>query len=511
MDIVRSKKNIITSVFFKVILLALGIMTTRYLIRYTGNEVNGIYSLFKSIVGFLTIAELGVGTAISYCMYKPIVDGDNAVVSALYRLFKKTYCIIGFLILIAGLCVMPFLPLLAKDYTVDINIYLTYALMLVSIVLSYFYSAKSSLINAYKNNYVTTIISSGGMAVQQVAQMVILIAFRSFVLFLICRIVFVALQWIATEICVRKCHGDILENKTSKISPELKSEIISNIKAMFMHKIGGALVNSVDSMIISAFCGVVLLGKYSNYVSIMTSMVGVLILFFTPLTSIIGHLYAESGGEELKKYYSFFNGVNFILGAVFFLGYYAVIDEVVFIFFGSGLELPSSVKLVITLNYFIQFLRQSTLLFRDSTGTFYYDRWKPLIEGGANLLLSLLFVYIFPTQYKLIGVLVATIITNLLICHTIEPYVLYKHVFKCSMRKREFEIYLQMVVFAVLLFVFEAVNVSLSSVWGTFVLNGCIAVLIAAVSLPITLATNKGFRFYMSSFMKKTLARLKRG
>ena len=114
MDIIRSKKNILTSIIFKIVLLALGIMTTRFLIQNAGNEINGLNSLFKSIVGVLNIVELGIGTAISYCIYKPIVEGNDAVVSALYKLLKKMYFVIALIILVGGLLVLPLSSLLVR-------------------------------------------------------------------------------------------------------------------------------------------------------------------------------------------------------------------------------------------------------------------------------------------------------------------------------------------------------------------------------------------------------------
>ena len=179
---------------------------------------------------------------------------------------------------------------------------------------------------------------------------------------------------------------------------------------MFMHRIGGVLVNTADSVIISAFIGVVILGKYTNYTTIMTAMTGVLGLFFTPLTSIIGHLYVEQDKTEVKKYLNFFHTFNFIIGIIFFLGYYAVIDNLVNICFKSNEELVLTrpISFIITLNYFIQFMRQATLLFRDATGTFYNDRWKPLFEGLLNVALSIgfvfLFSYLFGEDFAVVGV-----------------------------------------------------------------------------------------------------------
>ena len=117
----------------------------KILSAYTLSEI----LIVLTIIGVLAVADLGVGSAITFCMYKPIVEGDNDKVSALYCLFKKLYIIIGFVILAAGLILMIFIKHLAKDYaSLTVNLYLTFALMLVSVVITYFFSAKMSLIIA---------------------------------------------------------------------------------------------------------------------------------------------------------------------------------------------------------------------------------------------------------------------------------------------------------------------------------------------------------------------------
>lgn len=367
------------------------ILVRRCLIQYVGNEVNGLNSLYLSIMGFLSVAELGVGSAITFSMYKPIVEKNEAQVAALYQIFKKSYRVIGSVIFVAGMLLMPFLPHLAKDYvTLDFSLYQTFFLMLISVVLSYMFSEKTSLINAYKDNYITTTISSLGMMLQCVLQIIVLNVTQSFYYYLVCRIIVILVQWGLTEICVRNKHTAIIRYKKQRLQKKTKQEVVKNIKALFMHRIGGIFVNSTDSMIISAFIGVGVLGKYSNYTTIVTGMTSVITLFFTPLTSIIGHM-CVSKNEQMKKHYSFFHSFNFVSGTVFFLGYYAVIDNLIVILFGENLEVAKTVSFIITVNYFIQFMRQATFLFRDATGTFYYDRWKPLFEGILNVVLSIIF------------------------------------------------------------------------------------------------------------------------
>ena len=510
MDKKKGFKNVIVSVVFRVLLLVATLLTRRFLIQFVGNDVNGLNSLYTSILGFLAVAELGVGSAITFCMYKPIVEGDDKKVAALYCLFKRLYLIIGGIILLGGCVLMPFLKFFAKDYAeLDVDLYLTFALSLAAVLITYLFSAKTSLLNAYKNNYISTAITSSGQLLACGLQILVLFLTRSFVWYLVCAIAAALAQWAVTEIVTRKMYGGILALK-EKIDPETKGEVVKNVKAMFMHKIGGVLVNTADSVIISAFLGVALLGKYSNYIVIASALSSTIALCFTPLTSIIGHLYVEESGESLRKYLHFFHTFNFVLGAIFFLGYYAIIDDLVTIFFDSamtgGLLFGRWVTFVITLNYFIQFMRQATMLFRDATGTFYYDRYKPLVEGTVNIALSIAFVYLFgliDEEFSVVGVIAATILTNLFICHIVEPHVLYKHAIHYTPKYYYIKNYFYIALFAAALVGLHFCHVSMESRFNELLVNGCIAVAVSLVPILIAVLTDGDFRHHVKALRER--------
>lgn len=487
MDKRKSLINVTVSISFKLITMVLVIVVKRFLIDYCGNEVNGLNALYLSIIGFLSVAELGVGSAITFCMYKPVVEKNYQKLSALYHLFKRLYLIIGGIVLVSGLLLTPFINVFAKDYDkIDVNLYLTFALMLISVVITYLLGAKTALINAYKNNYVTTAISQGGLLFQYVLQIIVLILTHSFVGYLICRIVSALVQWLITEIYANKKYNNIII-KRAKIDKETKGELLKSIKAMFMHKIGTLLVNTVDSVIISIFVGVVALGEYSNYTMISLSLSGILKLIFTSLTSVIGHLYVEENKDTTKKYFESFHFLNFIIATVFFLGYYAIIDDLIAVLFNENLIVAKSISFVITLNEFVQYMRQSTIVFRDATGTFYNDRWKPLIEGLVNIVLSVVLVKIV----GVVGVIVATIITNLVICHIIEPYVIYSNAFKASPKKHYIRNYGMILLFFISLVSLNFVMQSFDNKWIELLVNGCISVGISALICVIELLLNR--------------------
>lgn len=495
MDKKKGLLNICISIFSKILILVFTLVTRRLIIQHLGNGINGINSLYTSIVGFLSVAELGVGTAIAFSMYEPIVKNDLAKVSALHRLYKKLYYIIAAIMLIGGACVMPFLPMLATGYeSVDINLYLTFALSLLGVVATYLYSAKTSLINAHKNNYLTSIIHCVGIVVQSVIQIVVLITLKSFELYLVATIIGAVVQWVLSEIFARKMHRDVLRAEIVPLDEKTKHDVASKIKAMFMHKIGNALVNTIDSIVISVFIGVLVLGKYSNYSIIATSMISIISLLFTPLTSIIGQMFVKCSEEKMRESYETFYIVNFLVGFLFFGGYYAVIDSLIAVMFGEGLELASIVVKCVTINYFVQFMRKSTLLFRDASGLFYNDRWKPIAEGVANLVLSVAFVLILPDDYSVAGVILATIITNLLICHIVEPYILYGNAFKSSPKKHYFTSYLMVLLFVAYTFAFDFIRVDFAGEWMSLLINGCISVGIWLAVAIIYFCLDKRFR-----------------
>ncbi|MCR4554282.1 MAG: hypothetical protein K5752_05120 [Succinivibrionaceae bacterium] len=494
MDRRRIILNIGTSVISRFLLLLSALYVRRLLIRDIGNEYNGLNSLYADIIGVLSVAELGAGCAIVFSMYSPIAGGDREKVSELYCLYRKLYRIIGSVIFAGGLAVMCFLPHLIDDCDhLPVNVYATFFITLISAVLTYLFSAKTALIEAFRDNYVTTAILTVARLSCYALQSACILLWKSYELFLICRIIETGIIWGLTEFAVRKMHGDILavpEKRNTAAAPEVSR----NIRAMFMHKIGTILVNSTDSIIISGFAGVAVLGLYTNYQYLAVVLSGTVSLFFTPLTSIVGHLCATGTAAKSEKCFKIMYCLNYILGVVFFLGYYAVIDSIVEMFFGADLAIPRSMIFILTFSQFVSFMRRTTLLFRDASGTFYNDRIKPVAEGIINLILSLILVCILPDEYCITGVVSATVITTLTICHTVEPYVVFRHVFGKSPKYFYIRNYGGMAVFAAGELFMQQLCRTSGKPFRLAVTNGFLSMLVSLLILSLLYAADRRFR-----------------
>ena len=505
MDKKRSLLNVIIGIFFKIVVLVVTLLARRYLIRIAGNEANGVIALFSSIISFLSITELGVGSAITFCMYKPIVEGDNQKVAALYNLFKKCYFVFGAIVLTIGLGLTPLVGVLAKDYSLEYNIYLLYIIQLVAVVVSYFGMSNLSLINAYKNNYITTTISSVFTLLKLGLQILVLFLTKSLYFYLGVVIITETIQVFFIFFFTKHKYPVILSMRGERVDVETRKNVVKNVKALFMHKVGAIFVNTIDNVVISAILGVVILGYYSNYVTISSALIGVIALVFQQLVSVVGHSYFSKDPETYHRYFKFFYLLNYFIASFSFICYFACITPFINFFFGENLLLSDAALFVITINCFIQYMENAVRLFKDSAGLFYYDRYKSIFEAILNLGLSIAFVY----WIGVVGVIVGTIITNVLICHVVEPFVLYKHAFKQKPTKYYIINYSLIVVFVGLMFAYFYLNrLTFNHYLAQFFVNGLIAVLFAIPSLVMFLVySHKNFN--LLGMIKSKLSRHK--
>lgn len=481
--------NTTISIGASMIFLIAAVIARRFFIANLGNEANGLYQLFISISGMLSIVELGIGTSIIFCMYEPIAKGDRLKLSALYYFFKKSYLLIGGLILVVGCLIMPFLPMLAGKYDYECNIYYCYFIALLSTAVPYTFSFKQHLINAHKDGYISSLINGAGQLVQYVLQIAVLIIFKSFPLYLWAKVIGVAIECVITQFAAKK-YGHIIGTK-AKLDPETKADVNKKIRAMFMHKIGNTVISTSDSIMISLFVGIATLGFYSNYLSFSSAMFNLLILFISPMTAILGHVHVQKGVRETARYLEFFHTLNFLIGFLFYLGYYAVIDNCINMFYGGGLLLPRLAVKLMVISLFVRYIKQAIGTIRDATGAFYYDRWKPVAECSLNIGLNVLFGHFWGIG----GIFLATILSTVLVSDFIEPLVLHKFVLKKSPLLYYVKHALFITAFIVCIFCFDYFCAfRLGTEVAEFFARGFIAVGISAAVCLIVFLADKNFR-----------------
>lgn len=137
--------------------LILSFVARTIFIRVLSQEYLGVQGLFGNILSVLSLAELGIGTAMIYHMYGPIAREDEKEITELMNLYRKLYSYVAGFITVAGLCLVPFLKYFIADDPGISGLTGIYLLYLLNTVVSYLWGYKRALIDGHQKGYISTL------------------------------------------------------------------------------------------------------------------------------------------------------------------------------------------------------------------------------------------------------------------------------------------------------------------------------------------------------------------
>lgn len=399
----------------------------RIFLMMLGETLLGINSLFTQILSMMSLVELGIGPAIVYSLYKPLADGNRAQIGAIMRLYKKIYTIIGFVILIIGLGLTPFIKnFITGDISNVSDIYLIFILFVLNSSFSYFNSYKQNLIIADQKKYITIIYHYGLYLVMNGLQIVVLLMTKNFILYLVLQIIFTLLENVMLSLKTKKMYPYLKEYRDEKVDPAILSNMKHNVKALIFHKVGGVCVSSTDTLIISKFIGIVTVGMYTNYVYVTNAFSTLITQLFSSITSSVGNFNAQSTKEESFQIFKKAYFLNYLLMGVISVCIFCLISDFISVVFGANMLLSKFVVMLLVVKFYMSGMRASLLTFKEAMGIYHEDRFRPLAEGLVNLAVSILLA----PHFELVGVLIGTICSHLFVNMWIEPLVLYRKGFE---------------------------------------------------------------------------------
>lgn len=428
MIIARSKNTISGSFWglvYRIVATLFPFIIRTIIIKEFGSDYLGLNSLFSSILHVLNLSELGLSTAITYSMYKPIAEDDYSTMSALLKLYKKLYIIIGTTILILGLLLLPFLEhLINGTYPEDINIYFFFLIYLANTCVSYFFFAyKECLLSAYQRNDILNIVKLIMHTSQFVIQIIVLLVLRDYYLFAFAMVVFTLLRGYVNSVIATKLYPQIVCEGT--VSKETKGEIKKNVSGIAISKVCSISRGSSNSIIISSFLSLTALAIFDNYFYIITAVSATMIVFETSVVAGVGNSIVL---ETKEKNYKDYCKINFLYLWIagwlssFILCLYQPFME---LWVGKGLMLSDYVMVLFCIYFFVGCFSSITNVYSTATGLWWEQRYKSLFEVIMNVVSNIIFIQIFGME----GILYATILTLFFITFYWTAKVLYKHYF----------------------------------------------------------------------------------
>ena len=421
----NSIRNSYTSMITQVLTVLMDFAVKTIFIYVLGNEYLGINGLFSNIITLLSLADLGIGMAIPYSLYKPLADKNTKKIKSLMKYYSKIYSSIGLVVLLIGLSITPFLPLIIKDMPDIPHLYLIYMMFVTHSALSYLFVYKRFLIESDQKGYIISKITFTCSFLLNVVRVILLLLTKNFVIYLACSIVFVIIQNIWYSKKADKLYPYLKEKNTQKIDKKEVKDINKNIKSLFIYKIGSVIANGTDNIIISKFIGLIAVGLYSNYLLIINSVNNIVAQIFNAITSSIGNLVATDNNKS-KTIYEKLSFFNFYIFSLCGICIFILINPFINLWIGKDYILSNFVAFLLAINFYISGMQSVTNSFRTAYGLFYIAKFRPIIMVILNIIISLILV----KPLGIAGVILGTIISKVITIVWLDPYIVYKHGFK---------------------------------------------------------------------------------
>lgn len=403
----NAKRNIVYGILNKIVTLFLPFLVSSVLNQTLGIEYLGINGLFGSLLQVLSLAELGIGDAIVYSMYKPIATNDTPSICALLNLYRRIYRIIGLVILGGGTLAIPVLPLFINgNYPSDTNIIYIYILYLIRTSMSYFlFAYKASLLNAFQRTDVLSKISTITYALTSVFQLVMLYKGENFYIYLWISILCIILNNILIAINVDRLYPEY--TCKGKVSREQLIDIKKKVLGLLIGRVCGTTRNTFDNIYMSAFFGLTIAAMYSNYFTIMTAVNGFISIITSSILAGVGNSMVLDSQE---KNYNDMKNMDFIYMIISgwcsacMLCLYQPFME---LWMGETLLFPMGMVILFTLYFYIRKMGDIRCLYSDAAGLFWENRNRYIGEIIANIVLN----YVFVVKWGTYGIVLATIFT----------------------------------------------------------------------------------------------------
>lgn len=421
-------KNAGFGILSKVLTLLLSFITRTIFIYILGSVYLGVNGLYTEILSLLSFAELGFGSAMTFSMYKPVADNDHEKIVKLLDFYKRVYRIVACVIAIMGLCFVPFLGDIVRgaDWLSRKELRAYFLIFLFNTVVGYFVSYKFTYLNALQQNYIQTNIDAIVTTISNVIQIVVLLVFRNFPLYLIANSIVLLCSRVFVTFYLNSKYPILKEKAEVPLSTEEKVPIYKEVKGLAVHQFASVAVHSTDNILISTLTeqGIVAVGLISNYTMLINAVLGFVTILFNSVTSGFGNLVASSTTQNFRKVFHEINFVSFWIYGFCCIAFWLLIPPFITLWIGADNLVDGPAFTLMIINCYLQ--GQSTAYHnaRIAKGNFNKDKIWAFVQAIVNLVVSC----VCATKYGLVGIYIGTVVSRMVYV-IFRPHSTYEFLF----------------------------------------------------------------------------------
>ncbi len=418
----KSLLNARINFVFYFITLVLAFFSRKVFLDYLGADFIGLTGTLQNILGLLNIAELGVGMAIGFNLYKPIQENDREKINEIVSLFGWLYRYIGRIILLIAIIVSLLFPVIFSDTEFSLPvIYFAFYSFLASSLIGYFLNYRSILLTADQKNYVVSAYLQSAGVVKVLIQMCLCYYYRNYYAWIAVELVFGITASIILNIKINKEYPWLVTNiKNGKIFNRKYPQIMRSTRQVFVHKLKDFLLMQSDQILIFAFVSLKMVAYYGNYTLLITKIT---YLFNSTLDGVlagVGNLVAEGNKDKILNVFWELMCIRYFIAGWVVASVYLFIEPFIVLWLGEEYILGKSILILLMINTFILLSRGAVDNFNYAYGH-YADVWSAWVEGGLNLGITLLLA----PHLGVSGILWGKVISLLAIIVLWKPYYLF--------------------------------------------------------------------------------------
>lgn len=500
------KKGILAGILNNVLAIILPFVSRTIIIYSLGNAYVGLSGVFASILQVLNITELGFGSAISYLLYKPIADKDTDRICQLLSFARLCFRIIGVAVLLLGIAIIPFIDKMTMGgRPPEMNVYILYILYLANSVVSYFlFSYKRILFSACQRYDIETNINTVTVICQYILQIIVLLLTQNYYLYVVMMIIASIANNLLCQYATRKNYPEYVCR--GSISKEDKAVLIKTMKGVFASKIGSTAFSSTTNIIVSSFFGLVVLGQFTNYNYIATSLIGLFAVVHNSLRPSIGNYKILETKENNYRLLDQITVLYNWIAAFCTCCLVCLLQDFIYLWLGNDSMFPQFYVILFAATFYFGRLNCVPNIYVEAAGLWYESKYIFIIAAIANVALGVLFVYIL----GLPGILIASMSTSLLVCAGGFIYVLFHYYFNSSQLAMKYckVLVTHFIVQALIIVIIYKCSLLLSaSSWSLFFMKTILValsflLLLVMISLLFRDKTHK-YYIYAKSFIRR--------
>lgn len=474
--------------------------TRKIFLDQLGADFIGLTTTVNSLLGFLNLAELGVGASIAYFLYKPLFEKDQDNINELISIMGYLYRIIGLFILVAGIIFSCFLPLIFKQtpFSLPIIFYCFYG-TLFSSLLGYFANYKANTIfSSDQRQYLVTGYFQLTQLTQVILQAILALKFRSFSLYITIGIIFAIINSLVINWRFHRVYPWV-ESSVSrgKVAIKQRPEIMRYVKNVFVHQIGGFINTSVMPTIIYGFASLGIVALYSNYTLVNSKVQALIGSVMGGSGASVGNLIAEGDREKIYKTYKEMFSIKFLFVSAMSVILYKLSSPFICVWLGQEYVISNVLVVLICADFMLNMLRETTDEFLNGYGL-RADIWVPIAR-----VCSLAVMVLAGFLWGLVGILAVPVAFQLLVLHSWKPYYLYRSGFQRSIldyvRLLLPNILPVAMAYVLTLFLLRLVHPfdAMPSAWSVFLVDAlCFSLPFAFLAFGFAYGANEGIRLF---------------